>query len=208
MPDSSKMIVAGVGGQGVVFLTNLLVEASMVAGIPVATSEIHGLAQRSGSVVAGLTFGAGTFGFVEKGGADFLIGLEPLEAQRCLPYLNASSKAVIDSKRILPYAVNAGQAAYPDVAAFIDYLRRNIADVIFNAEYSTELAPIVRNVFVLGRASKLEGFPVTAGAIEEALRTVAKPGFENESLHAFQLGRKGGFDHQTVKLEDVRTDAD
>ena len=54
MSKTTKILVAGVGGQGVVFLTNLIVKSAMIADIPVATSEIHGLAQRGGSVTAGL----------------------------------------------------------------------------------------------------------------------------------------------------------
>jgi len=50
-----KMLIAGVGGQGVVYTTNLMIEASLLAGVQAATSEIHGLSQRAGSVVAGLT---------------------------------------------------------------------------------------------------------------------------------------------------------
>src|ERR1022692_147005 len=101
----TKLIISGVGGQGVVFLAEILVDAAVRADIPVATSEIHGLSQRGGSVVAGITFGEDTFGFVEDGGADFLLGLEILEAQRCLNYLHTKSIAVIDDTRIMPHAV-------------------------------------------------------------------------------------------------------
>ena len=76
------------GGQGIVFLTEIIVEAAMRARINVATSEIHGLSQRGGTVTAGITLGEGTYGMVEEGGADFLLGLEMLEAQRCVNYLN------------------------------------------------------------------------------------------------------------------------
>ena len=106
----TKILIAGVGGQGVVYLTNLLVEAALEANIHVATSEIHGLAQRGGSVTASLTFGERSYGFIEKAGADFLLGLEALEAQRCLPFLHAGSIAVIDNNRIPPYSVNAEKA--------------------------------------------------------------------------------------------------
>ena len=77
-----KMLIAGVGGQGVVYLTNLIVEAAMLSDIPVAASEMHGLSQRSGPVAASITFGENTYGFIEKGGVDFLIGLEPLAARK------------------------------------------------------------------------------------------------------------------------------
>ena len=126
MGPAKKLLIAGVGGQGVVYLTDLITEAALLAGIPVASSEIHGLAQRRGSVVSGITFGEHTFGYIEEAGADFLIGLEPLEAQRCLPFLHRDSRVIIDDHRILPHLVNAGKVAYPDVDAFIGYRKAQL----------------------------------------------------------------------------------
>lgn len=91
MTQRKKLVLASVGGQGGVFLVNLLVNAAALAGLKVGTSEIHGLSQRGGSVTASLTFGENTYGFVDEGQADFMIGLEPLEAQRNLKYLHPGS---------------------------------------------------------------------------------------------------------------------
>lgn len=190
MNNSKKLLIAGVGGQGIVYLTNLLVEAALLAEIPVATSEIHGLAQRGGSVVAGLTFGKHTYGFVEKGGADFLIGMEPLEAQRCLPFLNKNSKAVIDDNRILPHSVIAQKISYPDVNLFIEHLNKNIEQLIYISEIKEKLDPLLRNIFVLGRASLLNDFPLQAKHIEKAIAAAAKSDIKEKSIKAFRLGRK------------------
>ena len=189
MEKSHKMLVAGVGGQGVVYLTNLVVEAAVLGDLPVASSEIHGLAQRGGSVVAGITFGENTYGFIERGGADFLIGLEPLEAQRCLPFLNANSRVVIDNKRILPYSVNAQKASYPDSEPFIEYLEKNTGQVVVIADSSDDMEPILRNIYVLGRASTLDDFPISCECIEKAIETVARAVYKEKSLETFQVGR-------------------
>ncbi len=183
------MLVAGVGGQGVVYSTNLIVEAALLAGVEVASSEIHGLAQRSGSVMAGLTFGEKTFGFIEKAGADILLGLELLEAQRCLQLLNKSSKAVIDNRRIFPYSVNAQKMSYPDTDSFINYLNNNIAEVDFITEINDTIDPILRNIYILGRASLLSNFPIEHSFFEQAIEINAKAEFVEETLRAFQLGR-------------------
>src|ERR1039457_3787711 len=127
----TKLIISGVGGQGVVFLAEILVDAAVMAGIPVATSEIHGLSQRGGSVMAGITFGENAYGFVEDGGADFLLGLEILEAQRCLNYLHTQSIAVIDNTKIIRHTVNSGKLQYPDTERLLDFLKENIREVIF-----------------------------------------------------------------------------
>jgi indolepyruvate ferredoxin oxidoreductase beta subunit len=186
---SRKLLVAGVGGQGVVYLTNLIVEAALLADLWVASSEIHGLAQRGGSVVAGITFGDDTYGFIERGGADFLIGLEPLEAQRCLPYLNAQSSVVIDNRRVLPYSVNAGKESYPDSQSFFEYLRKHARLVIVIEESDESLSPTVRNIHALGGASTLDGFPIPCGCIEKAIEKLAKAGYKQQNLEAFRLGR-------------------
>ena len=184
-----KLLVAGVGGQGVVYLTSLITEAGVFANVPVASSEIHGIAQRRGSVVASVTFGEDTFGFIEDGGADLLIGLEPLEAMRCLPFLNQSSCAVIDDNRLLPHSINIGKRDYPDVTAFIAFLRGNIQQVIFNREFDPTLLPIMRNIYILGRAASLEGFPLSVAAIEATIARRARPGTSDDIIRAFNMGR-------------------
>ena len=185
-----KILVAGVGGQGVVFLTKLIVKAALLYDVPVATSEIHGLAQRGGSVSAGITLGENTFGYIERGGVDLLLGLEPLEAQRCVTYLNKKSSAVIDHYRILPFAVNAGMASYPDVHAFIDYLNKQIKKVLYIDEDIQSIKPIQRNLLVLANACLHTDFPIPDLFIEKAISLLAKKGMADESLRAFRSVRK------------------
>ena len=189
MEKSHKMLVAGVGGQGVVYLTNLVVEAAVLGDLPVASSEIHGLAQRGGSVVAGITFGENTYGFIERGGADFLIGLEPLEAQRCLPFLNTNSRVVIDNKRILPHSVNAQTASYPDSQPFIEYLEKNTGQVVVITDSGDDVEPILRNIYVLGKASILDDFPISCECIEKAIEAVARAVYKDKSLETFRVSR-------------------
>lgn len=190
MKETVKILVAGVGGQGVVFFTNLLVEAATLASIPVATSEIHGLTQRGGSVTAGITFGEYTHGFLEKAGVDILVGLEPLEAQRCAAYLHQGSTVLIDNNRIYPYAVNAGNQEYPDVEKFVEFLNENIRKVIYITDDLGSLAPVVRNLFVLGKLSKEKTFPIPHQYIARAIENIVKPNSLEVSLQAYKAGRK------------------
>lgn len=184
MTKNCKIIIAGVGGQGVVFLTELLVDAAVRAGIPVATSEIHGLSQRGGSVVAGITFGENTFGFVEDGGADFLLGLELLEAQRCLNYLHKESVVIVDNTKIFPHSVNSQKVNYPDTKSFIDYLKKNISEVIFIEEDTKNILPVMRNIIVLAKAVSHKNFPLKPKFIELAIKENAR-GNTEQSLKVF-----------------------
>ncbi len=185
-----KILVAGVGGQGVVLFTNLLVEAALLADIPVATSEIYGLAQRGGSVTSGITLGENAYGFLEKAGVDLLVGLEPLEAQRCAAYLHQKSIVIIDNNRIYPYAVNAGNATYPDVEKFVGFLEKNIKKVIYITEGLGTMKPVVRNLYVLGKLSEEKAFPIPQSCLVKAIENIVKPSFFELGLQAFKAGRK------------------
>lgn len=184
MNGQTKIIIAGVGGQGVVFLTEILVEAAMKANIPVATSEVHGLSQRGGSVISGITMGKNTYGFVEDGGADFLLGLELSEAQRCLSYLHNRSIAVIDSTRIFPHSVNSGKAQYPDEQSLKKILKTNIKEVIFINDLEN-IEPVMRNMAVLAKAASHKNFPVKPEFIEESIKENAR-GNPAKSLQVFR----------------------
>jgi len=188
MNNVTKILVAGVGGQGVVFLTNLIVDAAMLAKIPVATSEIHGLSQRGGSVTAGITLGENSTGFIEKAGVDILIGLEPLEAQRCVSFLHKGSTAIIDENRILPYSVNSGHAQYPETEKFIEFLQKNIKTVIHNTEELAGVKSILRNLYTLGKLCSNTDFPIPTDFIIEGIKKVARSGFEESSINAFKKG--------------------
>ena len=188
MQQRKKLILASVGGQGGVFLVNLLVEAATLAGLKVGASEIHGLSQRGGSVAANLHFGENTFGFIQEAKADFLIGQEPLKAQRHLRYLHPDSRAVIDSHRMIPHSVSSQQTSYPDTDAFIRYLKGHIRQVIYVSEETQDIAPIMRNLYVLGRTSELKNFPVPVACIQQAIDKMAKPKLLKASHQAFVKG--------------------
>ena len=190
MDKPIKILIAGIGGQGVVYLTNLITEAAISAGIPVASSEIHGLAQRRGSVMAAVTFGENSFGYIEQAGANYLIGLEPLEAQRCFSYLNKDSRVIIDNNRKFPHSVTSGKTTYPDVDAFVEYLKKNIQQVIFNLEFDKNLNPLLRNTYILGRTTQLDDFPIPPSNIEQVIAASAKAKYREESVKAFRLGMK------------------
>jgi len=188
MSTLKKLIVAGVGGQGVTYTVRLLMNAAVLADIKVSTDEIHGLSQRGGVVNAGLTFGESGHGYVDAGEADFLVGLEKLEAQRCLGLLNANSRVVIDNIQLVPFTVNAGASQYPETEQFIEKLRAHIAEVVFVGE-EVDISPKLRTYFLLGILSMMQGFPIKGQFIEQAIQQIARKNSLDESLEAFKDGR-------------------
>lgn len=185
---SAKLLITGVGGQGIVYLSNIIVEAAMLSGIPVSVSEIHGLSQRGGVVTSGIGFGEYCTGFIGKAGVDFLIGLEPLETQRCLPYLHKNSSVIFGSYKLQPYSVNAQMAEYPDIELFQKYLVEQCKEVVFIKEYPAEINAVLYNIFMLGRATKMKGFILNKEVITEAINKNVIGNNKEKSLKAFNLG--------------------
>lgn len=196
MSTMRKILVAGVGGQGIVYLTSIVVEAAMRAGIPVHVSEIHGLSQRGGTVTSGIGLGAHCTGFTGTALVDLLIGLEAMETQRCMPLLHAGSRVVFSSDRIAPHAVSSGSALYPDADALATHLRAHCQEVAHVQRFPVGLSPVLHNLHLLGVAATLSGFPFAPQVMKDAITAQVSSGMAERSLQAFDLG---------MMLRDVTT---
>ncbi len=112
-----NIIIAGVGGQGTLLASVVLGRLAMKLGYDVKLSEVHGMAQRGGSVVTYVRMGdSGERVYspvIEEGGADILIAFEQLEALRWLPYLKKNGNVYASTQKILPMPVITGAAEYP-----------------------------------------------------------------------------------------------
>jgi len=188
MKTNFKILIAGVGGQGIVYLTNIITEAAMLSEIPVSVSEIHGLSQRGGIVTAGIGLGEHCTGFVGKAGVDLLIGLEPLETQRCLLYLHKNSSVIFGDFRIAPYSVNAQTAEYPDINNFAEYLGKQCKEIIFIKKFPEDIDSVLYNIFLLGRATRMKDFPMKKEKIEEAINSTVTGYYKEKTLNVFKQG--------------------
>ncbi len=188
MTQNKKILIAGVGGQGIVYLTNIIVEAAMLSDIPVNVSEIHGLSQRGGIVTAGIGLGKHCTGFVGKANVDFLFGLEPLETQRCIPHLHKNSSIIFGDYRISPYTVNAQMAKNPDVNSFAEYLKKQCKEVVFIKKFPANIDTVLYNIFLLGRATQMKGFFFSATKIEEAILNTVTEYHKEKTLQVFRQG--------------------
>jgi len=186
----TSVLLAGVGGQGVLLASEILAEAAALAGHDVKKSEVHGMAQRGGSVVSHLRFGPEVHSpLIPRGGADFLVSFERLETLRYLESLHAGSVVIVNSQEILPLPVSVGKASYPqDIeerlrgagirAHFLD--GQGIAVAAGNAK--------AVNAAVLGALSALMVFGQALW--EEALRRQIPARLHEVNLRAFALGRE------------------
>jgi len=188
MSAVTSVLLAGVGGQGVLLASEVLAEAAAIAGSDVKKSEVHGMAQRGGSVVSHLRFGPQVHSpLIPRGGADFLVSFERLETLRYLEYLHRGSVVLVNTQEILPLPVSVGKARYPrDVeerlgatgvrALFVD--GHGIALAAGNAK--------AVNAVILGALSAILRFD--AGVWEEALRRQIPSRLLEVNLRAFALG--------------------
>lgn len=114
--ETRSILICGTGGQGILLASEIISTAAMLSGMDVRKSEIHGMAQRGGSVVSQVRFGKTVHSpMIEEGAADLLVSMEKLEALRWSHFLSPSGKALVCDLELAPPSVSTGQAQYPDV---------------------------------------------------------------------------------------------
>jgi indolepyruvate ferredoxin oxidoreductase beta subunit len=114
MGKTTNLFLCGVGGQGILLASEIISSACMKSGYDIKQSEVHGMAQRGGSVVAHLRFGEKVYSpLIEPGGADIVVSFELLEALRYLPYMNRNTRVIVNTQKILPAPVATGVDMYP-----------------------------------------------------------------------------------------------
>jgi indolepyruvate ferredoxin oxidoreductase beta subunit len=117
-----------VGGQGTILASRVLAQAALETGYDIKVSEIHGMAQRGGSVVTQVRFGEKVFSpLIPDGGADIVLAFEKLEGLRLLPALKPGGAIIINEQEIPPVPVLVGAAEYP--ANIVDYIRSAVSNV-------------------------------------------------------------------------------
>jgi indolepyruvate ferredoxin oxidoreductase beta subunit len=151
-----NIIICGTGGQGILLASEVLCSAAWRSGFDVKKSEVHGMAQRGGSVSSHVRFGEKVHSvLVEKGAADLVLAMEKMEALRWASYLSPSGKMITCDLRIDPMTVNTGLAEYPDVESLINSM--HIPNLMIPVmDIARELSNLrVVNIILLGAASKL-----------------------------------------------------
>lgn len=184
-----NILLTGVGGQGILAASQILAETALGSGYDVKKAEVHGMAQRGGSVVSHVRFGKEVFSpLISKGEADFIVSFEPLEALRYLDYLRPGGIVILNNRRILPQSVRVGDAEYPD--DIVERCRSVAAQVIVvEAEEIAESLGDrrVTNVLLLGILSKFVDLPTTCWV--DAIRKRLPEKSLSANRKAFDRGR-------------------
>ena len=153
--NTKNIMIVGVGGQGTLLTSRILGGITVEAGYDVKLSEVHGMAQRGGSVVTFVRYGEKVAEpIVEEGQADLLIAFEMLEAKRYAHFLKKDGVLVVNEQRIDPITVVTGVATYPE--GIVEELEKEYSVLKINAmDEALKLGNSkVFNIIVLGMAAK------------------------------------------------------
>jgi indolepyruvate ferredoxin oxidoreductase beta subunit len=185
-----NVIFAGVGGQGVILASKVLMEVAKNAGYDVKESEVHGMAQRGGSVDCNVRYGKKVYSpLIPREEADFIVSLEMLEVIRKMEYLSPSGKLIVNREKVDPAPVQTGAMKYPPDLE--EWVAANVKKAVF-VDTSDMLKEVgtrkALNIVMLGILSKDLEF--TEAQWEAALRSMVKEKFIDMNLKAFKLGRE------------------
>ncbi|MFZ5868886.1 MAG: indolepyruvate oxidoreductase subunit beta [Thermodesulfobacteriota bacterium] len=185
----TNVLIVGVGGQGIILASDVLSKVAARVGYDVKKNEIHGMAQRGGSVSSHVRFGKTVSSPIIKAGeADVLLSFEQLETIRYWPFLSARGKVIVNDHKILPPAVFTGQQEYPP--DILQRIKERVPDAVFvkGDEVAGKIGNLrVVNVIFLGVLSKYLDIPPEA--YEEVLKESLKPKLVDINLKAFHEGR-------------------
>ena len=157
--ETKNIMIVGVGGQGTLLTSRILGAITTKAGYDVKLSEVHGMAQRGGSVVTFVRYGDKVNEpIVEEGQADVLIAFEKLEAKRYAHFLKKDGVIIANDYEIAPITVITGKATYPE--NIIEDLKKKHNVVSINAMEEAKKLGNTRcfNVIILGVAAKSMDF--------------------------------------------------
>ena len=187
-----SVVIAGVGGQGVITAANILAKASLKDGHNVVTSELHGMAQRGGNVECNVRIGNVYSPMVGKESVDAILSFEPLEALRNLDKVRRNGVVITDINPIIPPLISLGLGEYPPLEKIFEEIERHCRLIKINADELARKAGsiLTKNIVMLGAFHAMEIFPIK----EETLLDIIKESFHEKyaemNARAFQLGKE------------------
>ncbi len=190
MENQGNILFSGVGGQGILLASEITAYSLLAAGFDAKKSEVHGMAQRGGSVTAQLRYGSKVYSpLIEPGRADIMVAFEMMESARYLAYLHKGSKVIVNTQKILPPAVANGKTSYPDTV-LSSLEENNIVVVPVNAlEIAQDVGEVKTvNVVMVGAMSTF--LPIDPSVCVQVIEERVPERFRDVNLKAFAAGRK------------------
>ena len=187
-----NIILSGVGGQGVILMSELLGNAIIADGLCMQGSEVLGMAQRGGSVFSNIRIGDNLYApLTPQGKCDILVAVEPSEALRYIKDLSASSLVIINTTKVLPFTVSIGQSSYPELDTIVTELQKVTKNVItLDATRIAEEAGnlLTTNTVMLGALFGSGQMPIKLDTIKDLIKKRVPAKAIDANMRAFDLG--------------------
>jgi indolepyruvate ferredoxin oxidoreductase beta subunit len=202
--EEFNIVVAGVGGQGILLAAEILGTAAIKQGLNVRVSEIHGMAQRGGSVTSNIRIGEKVLApTVLEGNADVLLGFEPLETVRNFKYTSESTLILMNDEPISPPGLTTKMMSYPSLDEITEKIRGFAKNVIIMdaAKLAKEAGSVLtRNVVLIGGLAATGKMSVKIESLKQAIRELVPAKYLDINMKAFELG----YEHVQKKLDRKR----
>jgi indolepyruvate ferredoxin oxidoreductase, beta subunit len=187
-----NILITGVGGQGVILMSELLGKSAVDDGLRVRGSEVLGMAVRGGPVVSMVRLGDDIEGpLIPAGKGDVLVAMEPAEGLRNIGYLSPAGDVILNTRKIIPPTVSIGASKYPELADIVGKLKAASARVFqIDAAAIAQQAgsPQTVNIVLLGALFGLGRLPVKIETMKAAIEGHFPPKTAPMNLKAFDLG--------------------
>jgi indolepyruvate ferredoxin oxidoreductase beta subunit len=189
---TTRIVIAGVGGQGTLLATRLIAETAIAEGLNVRIGETYGMAQRGGPVMGHIQIGEAYSPQIRPGDADALLGFEIAEAtRRGVTYLKQGGLAIVNSKKMPPVEVISGMRKYPEEVELLRLIKKvSGKTVVFDATQLAEKAgdPIATNMVMLGALAASNVLPFSEAKITATMKASIPARFLELNTKAFKLG--------------------
>lgn len=186
-----NIIFSGIGGQGIVVASDIYCEAALLDGLDIAKAEVHGMAQRGGSIVAHVRVGENVQApLIETGKADIILGFELLEAARVLPMLKKNGTVIVNRKYIPPSTSYARSFNFTEEKILkLIKDRTNKVYEVDALDIANKLGnALVVNTILIGALSGVPENPVSKESLEKAIAGRLKEKYVQLNLNAFKIG--------------------
>ena len=190
MIEQGNILFCGVGGQGILLASEVTAFSLLAAGMAARKSEVHGMAQRGGSVTAQLRYGTKVYSpLISPGEADIVVAFEMMEAVRYLPYMHSQTKVIVNTHKIFPPAVATGKMDYPE-NVLAELTSRDIHVKELDAFEIAGKVGEVRavNIVMVGVLSTY--LPIDGQVYVDVMNERIPERFREVNIKAFQEGRK------------------
>jgi len=195
MGEEYKIVLVGVGGQGILTISDVIAFATLNKGLNILGSEVHGMAQKGGSVITNLKIGKELYSpSIPLGSAHILVSLEENETLRYMKYLKPKGIVITSTTVLHPVTWKRDKKAADEAQ---EKLSVNLSEfeakiIRIEAEKLALEAGLVltQNIVLLGALSQVEGFPLSTDELRKALKERVPTKYIEQNLKAFELGIK------------------